>query len=128
MDIVKGGVDLLILLYGAPSDYDTIMSSMELLPELQYRRIEVVRTDSFDAFLEKLRNASYDIVLVTANGAEGMEGVIAAQSLRPGAATVWFSDDQGFGAQAYRLNCTYFAVKPITPETVSKAYRAYHHK
>ena len=115
-----------ILLFGSPDDYRQTIECQDMVSELQYRRVECIHASDFDGFLEKLQQASYDVIVVTANGAEGMEGVIAAQKLFPQGHIVWLSDDNGFGIQAHRLGCTYFAVKPITKEIISKAYRAYH--
>ena len=114
-----------ILLFGSKDDYQKTVDCQDMVSELQYRRIECTHAPDFDRFLEKMQQTDYDIIVVTANGAEGMEGVIAAQKLFPDGHVVWFSDDAGFGIQACRLGCTYFAVKPITHELVSKAYRAF---
>lgn len=115
-----------ILLYGSLDDYTQTLNCQDMVSELQYRRIECEHAPDFDFFLDRLRECAYDLVVVTVNGAEGMEGVMATKNLLPDGDVVWFSDDAGFGVQAHRLGCTYFAVKPITAETVSKAYRAYH--
>lgn len=115
-----------ILLFGSIEDYTCVLNCQDLVCDLQYRRIKCCHAPDFDSFLDQLRGDSYDIIVVSAGGAEGMEGVIAAQKLVPNGDIVWLSDDPGFGIQAHRLGCTYFGVKPITEELIAKAYRAYH--
>ena len=115
-----------ILLFGSLEDYIHTLDCQDMVCELQYRRIECIHAPDFDSFLEKLRATVYDVIVVSASGAEGMEGVIAAQKLVPDGHIVWLSDDPGFGIQAHRLGCTYFGVKPITEALIAKAYRAYH--
>ena len=34
---------------------------------------------------------------------------------------LWFSDDNGFGVQSYRLGCAYFHKKPVSPQVLSAA-------
>ena len=53
-----------------------------------------------------------DLIIVLADGADGMEGVIAAKNADGDTPVIWLSDDEGFGAQSYRLGCTYFHKKP----------------
>lgn len=114
-----------IIIYGLQKDYNTVLACMDALPELQYRRIDCSHTENYDDFLHLLHTKRYDMVIVLADGAEGMEGVIASQTLSPDTMKVWISNDEGFGIQAHRMNCAYFAVKPITEEMVSKAYRVW---
>lgn len=114
-----------IIIYGLQEDYNTVIACMDALPELQYRKIGCTHTENYDDFLYLLRTKQHDIVIVLADGAEGMEGVIASQTLSPNTMKVWISNDEGFGIQAHRMNCAYFAVKPITKEMVSKLYRVH---
>lgn len=55
------------------------------------------------------------------NNANGMEGVIAARNMRPNIPVVWFSNDEGFGCQAYRLNADFFHCKPVTAHVLEMA-------
>lgn len=50
-----------------------------------------------------------------------MEGVIAAKTLCLDIPVLWFSEDGDFGAQSYRLGCTYFHQKPLSPEILLAA-------
>ena len=113
-----------MLIYGLQQDYNAVMACIDGLPELQYRRIDCTHTESYDEFLHHLGAGQHEIVLVLTDGAEGMEGIIAAQTLRPEAKKIWISNDAGFAIQAHRMECAYFAVKPITEEIIAKGYRA----
>ena len=114
-----------IIIYGMQEDYSAVLDCMDTLPELQYRRINYTHADNYDEFLHLLQTKPHDMVMVLEDGAEGMEGIIASHTICPDTRKIWISNDEGFGIQAHRMNCAYFAVKPITAETVSKAYRAY---
>ena len=59
--------------------------------------------------------------MIAMDGADGMEGVIAAKSVCKDVPVLWFSDDNGFGAQSYRLGCAYFHKKPVPPQVLSAA-------
>ncbi len=113
-----------IIIYGTQEDYKTVIDHMEALSALQYRRIDCVHAKSYDDFLHLLHTKWHDLVIVLADGAEGMEGIIASQTLCPDTMRIWISNDEGFGIQAHRMNCAYFAVKPITADTVFKVCRA----
>lgn len=106
-------------------DFDACVSGIGSLAELQYRQIQYTHADNFDLLLEILPRIKSDVILVLADGAEGMEGVIASKKLCPDTAVVWFSDDEGFGPQSYRLGCTYFASKPVTEHILSSAFQKY---
>lgn len=114
-----------IIIYGTQEDYNTVIDCMDALPELQYRRIDCAYAENYDDFLHMLHTKRHDMVIVLADGAEGMEGIIASQTLCPDTMKIWISNDEGFGIQAHRMNCAYFAVKPITEDMISKACRAY---
>lgn len=116
-----------IIVYGKKSDYDVCVSHLSAVPELQYRTLRYTHTDDYDSFiasLERHRN-DLDIVIVVADGAEGMEGAMASKRLYPDVSVVWITDDSKFGAQSYRLGCTLFAVKPITEHIMANAISKY---
>lgn len=72
-----------VILFGTQDDYDDLVSCIGILPELQYRTLRCVRMEQYDDFVIALRSHEYDLIMVFANGAAGMEGVIAAKSLCP---------------------------------------------
>lgn len=91
------------------------------MPELCYRNIRIEEHSERDSFLTGLSGSPPDSVDVAMNGADGMEGVIAAKTVFRNIPVLWFSDDGGFGAQSYRLGCAYFHKKPLSPEILSAA-------
>ena len=44
-----------------------------------------------------------------------------AKSVCKNVPVLWFSNDNGFGAQSYRLGCAYFHKKPVSPQILSAA-------
>lgn len=114
-----------VIVYGTKDDHDACVSFMEALPELQYRQVIYTHTDNYDELIDILQLSECDMVMVLADGAEGMEGVMASKNLCPGSSVIWFTNDEGFGAQSHRLGCTFFAIKPITEQMISSAIRCY---
>lgn len=106
-----------VLIYGTKADSDEIVDMLKSSgkPHLY------VQTDDTDTFLEELVKAPPNLIIVADNGASGMEHTISAKKVRPDTPLFWFSDDKDFGAQAYRLNCAYFSVKPVTVQKILSA-------
>ena len=68
-----------------------------------------------------------ELVVVLTNGAAGMEGVYRVREYHPRVPVFWFSDDGDFAMQSYRLNCSYFGLKPVTEGKLRQAlYRCAH--
>lgn len=87
----------------------------------RFRKLELTACADYDSYVRALEKGGYDLVLVTADGANGMESVIAARNALPEVPVIWFSDDKAFGCQSYRLGCTYFGMKPVTGEKLLAA-------
>lgn len=83
--------------------------------------------DDLEQLEKKLVDWEPTLLFVLADGAEGMECVYRAKERKPALPVFWFSDDRNFGIQSYRLDCAYFAPKPITEETVESALRRCDH-
>ena len=94
---------------------------MSSIPELCYRNIRIEDHSDRDSFLMGLGGSPPDGIVIAMDGADGMEGVIAAKTLCRDIPVLWFSDDGDFGAQSYRLGCAYFHKKPISPQILSAA-------
>ncbi|HKM34847.1 MAG TPA: hypothetical protein VJY54_08900 [Lachnospiraceae bacterium] len=45
----------------------------------------------------------------------------AFKTLRDSTPRVWFSEDKGFGSQAFRLGAAYFTPRPITQDKIVQA-------
>lgn len=110
-----------LLHYGTDQDYLMISQIMDRLSVLANSQEESCHHNDYEEFQCALTNRSYNIVIVTADNAMGMEGVIAVRNARPELPVIWLSNDRGFGLQSYRLKCTYFGIKPITDELLERA-------
>lgn len=110
-----------LILYGTEADTSELTAMISAIPELSYRHIRIENHADRDSFLTGLGGSPPDGIVVAMDGASGMEGVIAAKTLFRDIPVLWFSNDGGFGAQSYRLGCTYFHQKPISPEVLSAA-------
>ena len=103
-----------LILYGTETDRDEFMCSVTALPDLRYRKMQITGYLDYDSFITGLGESPPD-------GADGMEGVIAAKSVCKNVPVLWFSNDNGFGVQSYRLGCAYFHKKPVSPQVLSAA-------
>lgn len=83
---------------------------------------ECRRVDSWESLREDLVDWNPGLAIVARDGAAGMEGVYLVRQQRPGVPVFWFSDDDDFSVQSHRLECTYFAAKPLTQEKLRKAF------
>lgn len=110
-----------IILYGTSEECGRIREMCETKTFLAFRNVEYVETYDYESYIRALKEKDIAGVIVLADGAGGMEGVIAIKELRLPVSVVWFSDDKGFGCQSYRLNAAYFHAKPVTPEMLDIA-------
>lgn len=110
-----------ILIYGSRADCNTSLTLLKTQSVFAFRKCKLICADNYDEYIIKLKNEKPNIVIVLANGADGMEGVITVREAYPEASVIWFSDDNGFGAQSYRLRCSYFAEKPVTVQKIKDA-------
>lgn len=76
-----------------------------------------------DELIHTLMKKCPAAVLVIMEKAAGMEGVIAIRKIYPDIPVVWFSNDEGFAAQAFRLNVDYFALMPVSKEKINTALK-----
>ena len=110
-----------LILYGTESDRTEFAAAVAALPNQCYRKISVADYPDYDSFIAELSENTPDGIVIAMNGADGMEGVIAARSICENVPVLWFSDDNGFGVQSYRLGCAYFHKKPVSPQILSAA-------
>ena len=110
-----------LILYGSNTDNSELAEMISTIPELSYRSIRIEDHPDRDGFLTGLGGSPPDGIVVAMDGADGMEGVIAARTVCRNVPILWFSDDGGFGAQSYRLGCAYFHKKPLSREILSAA-------
>ena len=110
-----------LILYGTESDKDEFARAFAAMPDLCYRKIGINGHHDYDSFIAALSESPPDCIVIAMDGADGMEGVIAARSVCKNVPVLWFSDDNGFGVQSYRLGCAYFHKKPVSPQILSAA-------
>lgn len=114
---------MIICLYGTGRDESELNTLLLSMPEYAYRKIEFDLYESYEGYIKGLQEKVYDAVIVAEDGANGMEGVIAAGSVKKDIPVMWLSDDKGFLAQSFRLGAAYFHQKPISAETLSQALK-----
>lgn len=112
-----------VLIYGNAIEKQLLIQHMKTEAHLAFRKIQYSHAEDYDTYLRKLRNHIYDVVIVMADNAAGMEGVMAVQNVHPETPIIWFSNDENFVAQSYRLGVTYFAVKPINEKIIHLALK-----
>ncbi len=110
-----------VVFYGTEAERRELEEIFSGLPDYCYRNIGVVGFSDYDRLIAGLDESPPALIIVAMNGADGMEGVIAAKHVQKDTPIVWFSDDKGFGTQSYRLGCAYFHEKPLSPEIISQA-------
>lgn len=116
-----------ILLYGEATECQQATDILQAFLRLAEGPDNIRRTDSRDALIKQIVDWDPNLIVVLADRANGMEGVYAAKETRGDIPVFWFSDDKGFGMQSHRLECDYFAVKPITREKLERAFHRCHH-
>lgn len=110
-----------VCFYGTPSQFQTFQAHLEQITTYQGRLNHFALFPDYDSLVDGLRRNSFDLVFVSHDNACGMEGVIAIRNILPNIPVIWFSNDEGFGSQAYRLHTDFFHSKPITPMILEMA-------
>ena len=110
---------MLICVYDTANEAEILKSKISQLALYAYRKITYRVCGKYETFVSELDTA--DLIVVLADGADGMEGFIAAKNAGKNMPVIWLSDEEGFGAQSYRLGCTYFHKKPIPTEKLREA-------
>lgn len=115
------------MLYGEAAECRQAKDILRAFPHASQQPESIRRTDSRDDLRREIAEWDPNLIVILANRADGMEGVYAAKETCPHTPVFWFSDDVGFGMQSHRLECDYFAVKPITMEKLQKAFHRCEH-
>lgn len=84
--------------------------------------LEYTVYDDYDDFISGFSEEESQAVIVARRGADGMESARNAKVLKPDIPLIWFSDDNGFGVESYRIGCVYFTAEPITEKILSTAF------
>ncbi len=112
-----------ISVYAHPAEQEAFRRLLEECCKALLRRPVLRLFQDYDSFIRELPRSRCDLVIVFRDGADGMEGAYAARDLLPTVPLIWFSNDNGFGPQSYRIGCHYFAARPITGELLLTALR-----
>lgn len=109
------------LLFGNAQECQATSETVKALDLLSKYSHESCCVDDLEELYKVLVDWEPSLLIVLADGVEGMEAVYCSRERRPGLPVFWFSDDRGFGMQSYRLNCAYFSTKPVTPDKLAHA-------
>lgn len=101
-----------------------MLRTMEPLSGCQH---SLCHASELEAYEKALVDWNPTLLIVLAEGAEGMECVYRSRERRPLLPVFWFSDDRAFSMQSYRMNCAYFSTKPISKEKLSNAFHRCSH-
>ncbi len=77
--------------------------------------------ENYDDFISGFPQDNASAVIIARRGADGMESARNAKVMKPNTPLIWFSDDEGFGVESYRIGCTYFSAEAITEKLLSAA-------
>lgn len=77
--------------------------------------------DTYDDFIAGYPQDNASAVIVARRGADGMESARNAKIMQPNVPLIWFSDDQGFGVESYRIGCAYFSADAVTASLLTIA-------
>lgn len=113
-----------IILYGQENECNDTISLLR--KSNQNYNYSASCANNNDKLQQLLALSKTSLIIVLADGADGMEAVYTAKKYEPEIVVFWFSNDINFAMQSHRLECAYFSVKPITEEKLAKAF--YHCK
>ena len=99
---------MLICVYDTANEAEILKAKITQIATAAYRRIAYRVCQRYESFVNECKTA--DLIIV-----------IAAKNADRDTPVIWLSDDEGFGAQSYRLGCTYFHKKPIPLEKLKEA-------
>ena len=97
---------MLICVYDTANEAEILKAKITQIATAAYRRIAYRVCQRYESFVNECKTA--DLIIVLADGADGMEGVIAAKNADRDTPVI-------------RLGCTYFHKKPIPLEKLKEA-------
>ena len=77
---------------------------------------------AYEEVYEQIVDSDPTLVIVLADGGNGLECVFQSKKYDRNMTVFWFSDDPNFSPQSHRLECAYFTQKPLTAEKLNKAF------
>lgn len=112
-----------VMLYGEAAECRQAVDILREFPCIAEEPDSIRRADCRNALLKEIVEWDPNLIVILADRSDGMEGVYTAKETVPHIPVFWFSDDEGFGMQSHRLECDYFAVKPMTMEKLNRAFQ-----
>ena len=112
-----------VFLLGENQECEEVVSFLKRYFESEKKSFQYSASHDYDELYEQIVDASPSLVIVLADGANGMECVYQAKKYDYNMTVFWFSNDRNFSIHSHRLECAYFATKPLTFEILYKAFR-----
>lgn len=110
------------VIFGTEQDCRELLDAIRAIPENRRPNLKCTCLNDYDDLRRELAEKRYKLLIVTADGARGMEACLGARKIRPRIPLFWFSNDRAFGPQSYRMDCTYFAAKPVPEHRLCSAF------
>ena len=111
-----------ILIFGENRECEQALALLKQYFDEKKKTFEACVSDRYDELYQQIVDADPTLDIVLADGANGMECVYQAKQYHSDMTVFWFSDDSNFSVQSHRLECAYFAQKPLTAEKLNKAF------
>jgi len=116
-----------VLVFGSVNEFHSAVQVLDDWAIASKHTCELSQVEDLEEFEIILTDWEPSVLVVLADGAKGMECVYRTKETRPNLPVFWFSDDEGFGIQSYRLNCAYFSTKPVTLDKIHHAIHRCNH-
>lgn len=111
-----------IFILGETHECEEVVSFLKRYFESAKKSFQYSVSHDYDELYEQMVDTDPSLVIVLADGANGMECVYQAKKYDRNMTVFWFSDDCNFSIHSHRLDCAYFAKKPLTFEMLDKAF------
>ena len=115
-----------IIIYGEKQDENVVTSILDRQPLLAFRQRQYFFCSTEEEYIRTLEATEPELIIVTADGEKGRDGVDEAFRQFPKVARMWFPKEKEYLAKSYELQCTWFTPKPITEEILIKAIERYY--
>lgn len=113
-------------LYGKKEECRQLGDMLESMGKMNCQETTFVHWEVYDDFIHQYMSTSADVLIVMADGGEGLEALNAGYNLAPAIPRVWFVSDNSLGPQAVRMGVAFFAPKPVSIEIMEQALHHCH--
>ena len=111
-----------ILIFGQIKECEEAILFLKQNIESEKRTFHYFMSHDYEEPYQQIVDTVPSLVIVIADGANGMECVYQAKKYNSNLPVFWFSDDRNFSNQSHRLECEYFASKPLTADKLDNAF------